>query len=391
MTAHNHSFIFMKKITVAVVLAGGLLIPLVTLAAELRTGERFSTRKGEVLTGNLYAAGGNTTLEGDTRGDVVVAGGNILTSGVITKDLLAAGGNMSIGGKVSDDVRAIGGNITVSGEVGGEVVVAGGVVHILSGATVAGDVLVAGGSVVIDGTIKGKVTVYGGRVELNGVIQGPVEVWAGRELVLGEKAIVASRLTYTAPQEATMRGGARVNGEVSFQKIDLNAREVSRGMFAAIAGLWWIAKFLILVSCALFFNAVARGGVAHWVSHTGDHFWKEVLRGLIILAVLPILIIAAVITIIGVPVAAIAALAYGASIILARVLAGILAGAWVLRLLRRNNEYRIGWKGVTLGTALLAFIQLIPFVGWAVIAIFFLASFGGLWQTVHLRVWKNAA
>jgi ketose-bisphosphate aldolase len=109
--------IVMKKILGYVVGIAILGIPLISLAAEFRTGEQPTITKDEQVADDIYMVGGSVTSAGTVAGDVVAGGGNVVISGPVSGDVLTGGGNVTILSNVADDVRVGGGNIVIEGRV----------------------------------------------------------------------------------------------------------------------------------------------------------------------------------------------------------------------------------------------------------------------------------
>jgi hypothetical protein len=146
----------------AIILAACMVVPVVSAAAEFRTGQAATYLKNEALNDDIYLLGGGITSNGSVRGDLFTFGGNVLINGKVLGDVTAGGGTVSILSDVHDDVRASGGTVVVQGAVVGDVLLAGGQVT-LGGARIGGDVAVAGGVVRIDvPDIEGDVRLVGG-------------------------------------------------------------------------------------------------------------------------------------------------------------------------------------------------------------------------------------
>lgn len=358
-------------------LLGGLLllIPFVSFAAEFRTGDQPSLPSGQSVVNDLYMAGGNVSASGSVQGDLIAGGGNVLLSGPVSADLMASGGTITILGDIEGDVRFGGGNVTIQGAVGGDIIGGGGQIT-LAGNGVGGDVALAGGAITIDAPITGVVHIAGGDIRINAPITGNVIIKADK-ITLGPKAALAGNLTYTASEPAHLEDGAVVRGATEFE--ERPDRATKAGVTAALLALfslWMIAKFLMLLigasAIAYFFHRFAR----ELVATAGMQPWIEILRGLVVSIVLPVVSVVLLMTVIGVPLGALGLLATFALSIFAHLAAPIVIGSLVHKWTRHPAGYVVNWKTVVLGVVIFFFLGLIPFLGWLVKALICLLTLG---------------
>ena len=372
----------------SITLLAAFALPLAAYAAEFKAGEQYALRKGEVINQNLYVAGGSITVEGDVKGDLLVAGGMVIVTGSVAKDLMVAGGNLNLSGSVGEDLRVVGGTITISGVVNGELVVAGGQVHVLSGATINGDVLALGGQLNIDGTIKGKVQTFGGKISVDGTVAGGIDATANKELRIGSHANIKNGVTYKSPKEAAIEQGSTIVGDVAFTKAAWGGkRDATRknGMHAFL-GIWLVLKFLMMLTAGLALFFLAPRASHEVVKNAFTGFWGAIARGFIILVVFPPAIILALITVIGIPIGVLATFGYINLMIVSSIFAGILFGSFLMKHAFRKGEYGLSWKTVVIGIITLSLTALVPIVGWIICFAFFLASLG----TVAPLVYRQA-
>jgi hypothetical protein len=343
-----------------------------TIRDDLYVGGGVATLSGTVL-GDVLVAGGEVTILGRTTGSVFVAGGNILISGDVLGDVMAAGGTVDILGSVGDDVRVAGGNIGISSNVGGDVVVAGGVVHIVSGTFIGGDLISAGGLITVDGTVQGDIRAEGGELRVNGTVQGNINAGLQDGLVIGENAVV-SGIVYRSPKEAEISEGATIRGEVSFTESKGKDKSAILGKDFLTAGI--ATSFLMLVVFGLAAVYFAKDGSYALVKSALSSFWRNVIRGFVVLIVSPVLAFLLLISVIGVPIGFLVGFVYISALLIAKMFTGVVIGALVLKLLSRSEELKVNWITVVLGAALLILIFFVPLIGFTALFIFFLASFG---------------
>lgn len=348
-------------------------------AARFSAGDNVSVQSGETINTNFYAGGGNVNVFGKINGDSFLAGGTVESSGNITDDLNVAGGNVRISGEIGDDLRAAGGTINVNGRIIGESMAAGGQVQFSESSVVNGELIVAGGSVILNGNVRGNVRGNADKLEINGNFGGNINVVAG-ELVVGNNAVVSGTLSYKAPVESNIPASAKI-GSVNFTQIEPRQKEV-KGL-AALIGIFWFVKLLSVILTALLIYAIFRRGSTFVVLRAARSFWVSILIGFITLIVLPIAMILVAVTVLGIPISFTALLIYLLFILLARIGAGVLLGTMLFKLFRRGSDYRFDWVTIVVGIVVMSLIGIIPFVGWLVSFIFFLAFFGQLFWGLY--------
>ncbi|MFH1246669.1 MAG: polymer-forming cytoskeletal protein [Candidatus Liptonbacteria bacterium] len=379
----------MKKLFVAFAALAVALLPLASSAAEFSGGQTYDLRKGQAVNNNLYAIGGNVTVEGDINGDLISAGGNVLLAGTVRDDALLAGGTVNVLGPVNGDLRVVGGNITIAGPVKGEVVVVGGTVTFLSGAKVGKGVSVAGGQIKLDGEVVGKVTVRGGMVEIAGTIHNDLDIKADQSVKIASTAVVDGNLNYAAPKEAEIMSGASVKGQTNFTLREPSAKKPNQkaGSGAlAFLGIWFLVKLVSLLVTGLLLMWLVKKPLEH-VMHSGrTTFGYSLLRGFVVLVVVPIAAIILFITLIGVLPGIITLILYFLVMMLGGVTAGILFGCVLEKLFNKNKEPQVSWKTIIGGNIALTVLAFIPMLGWILSLVFFLAALGAWVDYLYTRI-----
>ncbi len=361
----------------------GLLLPFSAAAATFSSGDTYALGNGEKLAGDLYAASGSVSVGGDVTGDVYAAGGSVVVTGTVSQDLVVAGGNVTLLGSVGDDVRAAGGQLTISGKIGGDLIAVGGIIHLLPGSEVAGDLIFSGGQIVVEGAVKGKMVVRGGVAVLNGTLAGPADVEVDEKLSIGDAARLAGPLVYRAPDEASVAAGAKT-GEVRREPLPELARteqpdasEVAGGL-AGIVTLIAFGKLLAALGGALVAVWFFRKGTQQLVTSAVDAFWPTVLRGFAAVILMPIAAVLLLVTVVLSPIGALTGAAFALLLIAAKILSGVLLGAWLFMIVKKQKTAEVSWLTALVGTLLINVLWMIPIIGGFVCAIFILAAFGAL-------------
>lgn len=355
-------------------------------ASTYFAGENYTLPAGQSVSGNLYAGGGNVAILGSVSGDAVVGGGKVLVNGPVSGDILAGSGNIDILAPVGGDVRSASGDITIGANVGGDVFVAGGTVQILAGTVVNGDVMVAGGTITIDGTVNGNVTVYGGEVSLGGAIKGNAHLRGNQKLTIGTGATVGGTLLYESPSSLDITEGS-VAGGVTYKSTA--KQDVNKGAVAALAVFLGTLFLIGLGGTALgsvFFATAFQKDSLELMEYAVTRFGTAVLVGLVFLVIVPIAAILMMFTIVGIVPAVFVLLTYILFLMVAKVYACILVGAFLSH--RFKGSIHVNWKWALLGTVLLALVTFVPVLGPIVGFLFTLAALGALAERLRNR-WKT--
>jgi hypothetical protein len=285
--------------------------------------------------GDKFCAGGSATVDaGTTVRNLTLFGcsGSVRSGGTVTNDAVVVGGSLHIeqGAHVNHNVAVIGGSVAVDGEIGGDVSVAGGSVTLSDTAVVNGNVRIAGGSIQRAGgaTVRGTVS-----QENN-----------PRFPVLPRPAISPF------PVLRPFFGGF----------------DFLRSLFSAIA-----LAALGAVLVVLFPAPVRR------VSDTAQHsFVPSVGVGCLTLVIAPFILVALAITIIGIPLVVLLAIAGAAAWYFGWITIGCLAGERILLALNARNVTPV--LAAVVGVLLIALIGNAPVVGGIVSALVGLLGLGAV-------------
>lgn len=361
----------------------GTLLPMSALAATFAGGETYTLGSGVRMDGDLYAAGGSVSVGGNVTGDLYAVGGSVTVTGAVAQDVVVGGGNVTLLGSVGDDVRVAGGQLAIGGNIGGDLVVGGGMVHLLPGSEVGGDLIIAAGQAVIEGTVKGKLILRGGAAVLNGALSGPADVEVNETLSIGDAARFAGALVYRAPKEADVAAGATMS-DVRREPLPERLRPKTVDDRAAAGGLLGLAaviafgKLLAALGGALVAVWLFRKGTQQLVNDALGNFWPMLGRGFATGILMPIAAFFLFITVILAPIGALVGAAFALLLVAAKILSGILFGAWLIMAVKKQKKAEVTWQAALLGTLLLHLLFLIPLIGWVIVCIFSIVSFGAL-------------
>ena len=309
-----------------------------------------------IATAQSFQGAGETVVVGpdETYDSVQGVAGTVIVRGTVRNDVSAAAGSV---------------HVTESGAVGGDVEAAAGTVRI--DGTVDGDVDAAGGSVIVGptGGIAGDLDVGASYFELNGTVDGDVQ--AGAEtVVLGPSATVGGSVRYDA--ESFVRApGATVEGAVvqDTRLGETAAPDLSvPGWLGALYGL--LANLLLgVLLLALFpgFSARVADGVT-------DRPARSTGVGLLTVFAVPLVLLLVALTIVGIPLSLVGAIAFAVLVWVAVVYGQYALGVWALSFTDRENR----WLALVVGLVGVTVLGAVPVLGALLDLAVFLLGLGAL-------------
>lgn len=385
---------FLSKLGIAFgafAISASLALP--AAAMTVRGGDTFILPEEETLNDDLYVGGGTVILNGRVNGDVSVAGGTVILNGAVAEDVMAAGGNLTVAGEVGDDLRVAGGNVSVLNAVGGDAIVAGGNVLVSKDAAIGGDLVAGAGTLVFDGAVKRNALVAGGSILVNGTIDGLAEI-RSEDVRFGAGARLMNKARVFAPKDARMDEGAQLPNGVEFTRVEyrkgkpvgrLEAEKFVKPLLGFFT-LLFVLELVGLMIAAGFLAGYFRTTSGKLADRALDKPGRALFAGFAFAVLTPIVAFLLGITVVGGWLGILLGLGYAFAVALAKVYAGVVFGAWLWRLGSKGKTKGVDWKSAVTGAFLLAFIGLIPVIGWIILLIAFLIALGGLYALIEERV-----
>lgn len=337
---------------------------------------------GQTIDSDYIRAGSVVQVDGDINGDAFLAGGVVTVNGKIDGDLFVLGGKVNINGDIKGSIRVLAGDVTVNGPVGRNIFLACGNCTVTRGTNITGSLLTAGANLELSAPQIGRgFRFFGSRLYLNSPISHEAFVVADREFLLGPNASVSGDLKYTGNSEAVLQSGATVAGRISYQKINQGENYPRYfGAQSALAGVDRVRPFFDLIG---FFVSVLVGYI--FLGLFPKIFEKVAMAienrpaasfgwGVLTVLITPVVIVLFAITLIGIPVALVIALAAYIFWLIATYLVAFFLGRRIL--LSRFGERR-GWS-LILGFFLLYLLGLVPFIGSIVKLVIVLFGLGAI-------------
>jgi hypothetical protein len=280
---------------------------------------------------DVFAAGNVVNINAPVA-SATVAGGTLNINAPVGGDLFAAGGQVFLNSNVSGKAVLAGGDVNFRGTVGRNAVVTGGQVHILPGAVIGRDAFLAGGDVYNGGKVVGNLTVRAN--------------------------------TFQNPGSA---------GSVDFRKVETNrteAEQSSRGF--SVFGLLMILGYLII---GLILIRYLPGLFIAIDSEIRDSPLVKTVVGFVLMIAAFIAILIVAITVIGLPIALIAALLLVVALMLTGTFVSFSLGRWIgARLKLKYGDMAL----FVIGFVILNILFILPYVGGLIGLISLSLGFGAI-------------
>ena len=287
---------------------------------------------------------------------VAVGHDSTLPAGESAQDVVAIMGNSEADGDVSDSVVAVMGNVTVNGTVGN-----GGAVAVL-------------GNVYINGKVDGDVVAVMGNVSL-----GPQAVISGD---VTEVMGIIERSPTTVIHGDTTSVMSGFFGDVEWLHAWIRHCLVYGRPLAPsldVAWAWWIAlgvlAFYVLIA------AIFRDGLRRCVTTLDTHPGQSILTTFIAVLLLPVVLLALCITVIGLPVIPLLGLALICVAIFGRVVTIAWLGSRCLRLDNSQLPARALLE-VLVGGVIVLLLYMVPILGFLIYVLLGLFGFGAVLYTM---------
>ncbi|MFB6281627.1 MAG: polymer-forming cytoskeletal protein [Haloferacaceae archaeon] len=317
--------------------------------------------------------------------------------GVVAAESRAGAGVSVAPDERTGDLTATGGAVEVYGVVDGDLEAYGGRVVIAENATVTGDVNAYAGVVRIEGTVEGQVVAYGGRVvetptasvgeslgavtglaRIGGRVRGDVIGIAGR-VRLDPTATVGGDVNYegalSAAPDARVDGRVRRLRDFGIGPAPPSGSSPALFVYGLLGNL--VLGALLLSGVDGFSQSVVERAVLDPLSSLG--------LGVAAAVAAPLLVVALVLSLVGLPVGVVLALSLPAVGWIGAVYGRFAVGAWLLS----YTEVETPWAGLALGVVLVGLLGLVPYAGPALRGAVFALGAGALVAELRDRIGES--
>ena len=362
---------------------GGLMLalasPLPGRAIDVRTDATVTVAEGETLDDTLIAFAESITVDGVVTGDLIAGGQVVIVRGVVEGNLVAMGQRLEIAGTVRGTVVGLGQGIDVDGAIDGDLYAAGESLVVGDGGRIGGNVVMAGADASFGGAVGADVHAFAARLDVSGEVGRDLTVYGDR-VVIQAPARIGGDLEATVADEDRIQvdPGATVVGETT---IELHEEEIGPSRFATVS--FYVGQILRLGA------AVVAGLCLLWLLPAFKGVRLDAPRdvltaggvGFLAVVATPVAALVAAITIIGIPVAIVAIMAW----ILGLYLSKILVAYFVGRALLKSGDDSLGSTVLALlaGLVLVAVAVNVPLVGGVINVLLVVIGLGALLVTAY--------
>lgn len=340
-----------------VVFLAALAPPSSAQAAEFRYDEEGTVQvaEDESIDDTVFLAGETVIVAGVVQGDVFAAAERVEVTGTIHGNLYCAGESIRIAGEVSGNVHAAGQTVEVDARVNGSSFVAGQDVTTTEGSELSRGGFLAGETVLAKGRVGRDLYFAAETMEVTGNVVRSVHGYAAQFRV-GPGASIEENIVVTVPSEdaAKIDDAAAVKGA----KIVEIAPDHEPQPFSQLG---FYLGILIKTLALLLFGVVA---VALFPSlrppapESSNEALRQAGIGFLVLLATPVAVLLVAVTLIGIPVAIVLAIAYALLLYASTLVVADLAGQRLAVLGRGGQVLRTGFS-----LLVILLLMELPFVG----------------------------
>ena len=368
------TFSHKNKFQIITILVSVFLLSFAVVSASsvVRTGETVSIAEDQVVSGDLYAAGGTVQISGVVQQDAVIMGGKITSNGEITQNAFLVAGGVDVHGPVGDDLRIVSGEVIVADKVEGDLFVMAGSVSILSSASIAGDLIIYAGDAVIEGPVGGDILGTVGELRIDTNVAGSVDVTVNT-LTLGDRANVEGSLTYISSQVLERALNATIVGDLV-----RNDPVIPQGDSQRFS---WLVPSLVLLFSVLAWYLVSRKSLSFVIGRALVNSPRPFLTGLITFIFVPVVIGLLFVSMIGSFVGVVLLLAY--LLFIALSLIGMVAILGQLLMLAFNRKSKgVSLLALVVGIFGFILLSMLPTIGELIVFVLMILTLGAIVDSI---------
>jgi hypothetical protein len=333
-----------------------LVLSLPSLALERRNGEFVTVPASETVDDTLLATGNTVRVEGVVNGDLLAFGQTVEVRGTVKGDLVSFAKRTVVSGTVEGSIYSFSQSLDLDGQLRHSIYGWVQSLRVDDRGHVGDGIVVGAGDVSLEGEVKRSVNIFSGNVDVSGPI-GRDLTMAGGTLTLTNTSRVGGSLSARVHQlkDVHISDGATIAGKRDIQ-MQVTKSQFTRPRFYFHQAIWFAAAMLVgwlgLVLFPVFFRAATQAvGLG----------WRSLGLGVGVLAGVPVVMVVAALTLVGIPVSLMLFAVYLAAIYLAKVWVGAFLGQL---LLRPAGATKGDWLlGLLVGLLLLTIVGFIPYLG----------------------------
>lgn len=338
---------------------------------------RYVLPAGQLVSNQFFLIADQVQAGGEFADDAfIVARGLAELNSEHQGDTWVLAGQTQVGGRHHDHLRLAGQSVLVRGELDRSLYALGSAVVLGTGSVVRGSVLALGENVTLEGVVSGPVMVTAQAVTLAGRLEGQVRLLA-QDIVIMPGAYIGGDLIYTSPKELFPQPG-QVAGEL--KRLQPAGPPPGRAWFSVESVVLQFFKLAAALLTGLLLAGLFPRSTGRAARLLRFNAMRCMLAGLASLLVVPFIALAGVLTVIGIPLAALVAGAAGALLYLGKIVVALVIGSLLLRR-RGPQSFGIVMGAMAIGLLVLYSAFALPVIGGSLAFLVALTGAGSLWWT----------
>jgi cytoskeletal protein CcmA (bactofilin family) len=338
----------------AVIIAVMALVPRAN-AQEVISQDNLTIAKNQTIDSALVANGSTINIEGNVEGDLYCVGSQVVISGRINGDVFCMAQSISVSGRVSGSLRLISSDINISGFVGNDALLVAQNFILTDKSSIGRDLTFSSTGSRVNGSVGRDLTAMAQFLELGGYVGRNV---SGRimKLTINSTADIRGDIRYTGNDDALRLSGSKVSGGIVRTPIAPMPAYGGGILNLALGYLGFVASLLIVSMASIwalpkFFTATNK--------EIDSSIVKTSLYGLANLFLVPLVLLFLALTLIGLPLAGLIAVAWILALILCGPVAAFYVGTKILKGKKSGkNEYLV----MLVGSVVVLALYLVPVI-----------------------------
>ncbi len=360
-----------------------LTFPFLVNAFEIKTGNSIYINKDETVSGNLYSASKNITIDGKIEGDVICASNNITVNGEVAGDIICASQNININGELAGDLRLAGENVTINGQVEKNASVMCSKLNIGQEGKVGWDILVLGQTASVQGEVGRNIHGILSQIDVQGKIKENINLKLAPNkekdfipITVSENAVIGKNIRYTAGKKGVIPDNA-VAGEIQhqFPKTEWDFWSWGWKKIYSIFSAFIIGLILI---------TLFKKQTLEITENIINKPVPSVLWGVAVMFLTPIIAFVLMVTFIGLPLALMLGALWLIAMFLSKVIVGIAVGLKIIK--KKENKEKNLMLAMIMGIVLVYLVLSIPVIGFVLSIITIWLGLGGIWLSLKKSI-----
>ncbi|MCA9354536.1 MAG: hypothetical protein KC877_03390 [Candidatus Kaiserbacteria bacterium] len=335
----------------------------------VRSDYTVSVTEDQVIAGDFYTAANILNVSGVIESDLVAATGKTTINGSVNGDaFIATWSQTDVHGTIGDDLRIISTGATIAEPVMGDLLVIGSSVHILSTASIAGDVVIYAGQVNIEGSVGGDVLGTMKNLRINGPVAGDVDVKVD-EFALGDRAAIEGSVRYVSSDVLNLSPDHRVGGEIfrNDPVIDKNEYQFKSLFVSALVVLFTVLVWFL----------ISRRSLEEVVKEAATKSVRSLVVGLLVLLLAPLATIILLFSVIGMFVGIVFLFLYALLVTLSFAGLSAVIGHVLMRVFNQPSA-RLSLVTLVVGVFAVILLVMLPVVGQVALFLCMLVTLGAI-------------